>query len=248
VTLPTLDRPACDALLVHASTAELLEVARRDAWLALLSPDERARHARFRFEPDRDTYLVAHGLLRVTLAELTGHAAASFAFVAGEHGRPELADASLAASMRFNLSHTRGRIACGFTRGADVGVDVEENQRDVQLREVAERVYSEAELAALFALPAEAQRARFFELWTLKEAYIKAIGKGFSAPLRAITFDAGQSDPVPLRLGAEIADDAASWCCKRFSAGDQHALAMVWRGNDASAARCVELSARDFVD
>jgi 4'-phosphopantetheinyl transferase len=245
-SLPSFDRTPCDALLVHAATDALLEIAQRDAWWSLLSPEEQARHARFHFAADQRTFLVAHGLVRRLLGELTGSAPQQLAFAIGEHGRPELSGPAAASGVRFNLSHTRGRVACAFTRGADVGVDVEETGRDVRLLEVAERVYSDAELESLRALDPQEQRRRFFELWTLKEAYIKAIGKGFSAPLRAITFHAQAGDPVPLSLGADISDVASSYACRRFAVSDRHALAIVWRGADPHAVRCFELTARDF--
>ncbi|HEX2677035.1 MAG TPA: 4'-phosphopantetheinyl transferase superfamily protein [Polyangiales bacterium] len=244
--LPTFESTPCDALLLHVATAQPPTAAQRSTFLSWFSADERERHDRFHFDSDRDTYLIAHALLRRALAALTGHAPGAFTFLAGEHGRPEIAAPESARSLRFNLSHTRGRVACGFTRGAEIGVDVEQVDRKVELEAVARRVYSDAELQALFALPPEAQRERFFELWTLKESYIKAIGKGFTAPLRAITFIADHPDPVPLQLGAEIADDASSYCCRRHVPGVEHALAAVWRGKNPDALCVVELATADL--
>lgn len=241
--LPTFETAPCDALLLHASTREVLAGCERAALLSVLSASERERHGRFRFDTDRDTYLVAHALVRKGLAAISGAPAHAFELMSGEHGRPEISGPAAQRGLRFNLSHTRGHVACGFTRGADVGVDIETAERTVDLWPVAERVFSELERAGLRALPPSEQRARFFELWTLKEAYIKATGKGFSAPLRDITFCAEHPDPVPLRLGPSIADDAASYACRRFFAGAELPLAIVWRGADANAVQCLQVTA-----
>lgn len=246
MALPTFETAPCDALLLHASTRAVLEGSERSALVSVLSVAERERLQRFHFDDDRDTYLVAHALVRRGLAAISGAPAQTFEFSTGEHGRPELAGPPELRALRFNLSHTRGHVACAFTRGADVGVDLESAGRTVDLWPVAERVFSDEERAGLSALPADRQRARFFELWTLKEAYIKAIGKGFSAPLRDITFRVEHPDPVPLVLGASIADDASSYACRRFSAGAELPLAIVWRGADPHAVRSFAVAASDL--
>jgi len=205
-----------------------------------LSEDERARHARFKFESDRDIYLVAHALVRRMLSNLTGAASDALQFVAGEHGRPEIVAPGPAAAFRFNLSHTHGLVACAVTREADIGVDVEYVERKVDVLNVADHVFSVREVEGLAALSGEAQRERFFELWTLKEAYIKAIGKGLSAPLRSITFEPDQPDPVPVRFGPEVADDHARWCLRRFHVGPVHRLALAVAADPAAVIECRE--------
>jgi 4'-phosphopantetheinyl transferase len=239
--LPTFESLSCEVIVLHASSGAELSPATRERLLGMLSSDERARYARFHFDPDRYTFLVAHALLRAALAELHRCSPLAFEFSVGPHGRPEIALPESALSLRFNLSHTRGRVACAFARSADIGVDIEHIERKVDLQPLAQRVFSPAEQAGLFALDPVAQRARFFELWTLKEAYIKAIGKGFTAPLQAITFSPEAPDPVPLTLGPAIADDAASYSCRRFAVGEEHALAVVWRGRDSSSVCCMEI-------
>jgi 4'-phosphopantetheinyl transferase len=241
-----LDQESLRAGIAYARPETILAVHSREALLEGLSQDERVRHARFRFESDRDIYLVAHVLVRRMLARVAGVAPESFAFVAGEHGRPEISAPAGANALRFNLSHTHGLVACAVTRAADIGVDVEYVERKVEVMNVATHVFSVVEVEALEALSGEAQRERFFELWTLKEAYIKAIGKGLSAPLRAITFDPAQPDPVPVRFDAEVADDDARWCLRRFPVGVRHRLAVALAADRDAHIRCQEASPADF--
>lgn len=118
-----LDHDSLRAGIAYARPEAILAVHARETLLAGLSDDERARHARFRFESDRDIYLVAHALVRRMLARIAGAPPESFGFVAGEYGRPEIAAPQLAKALRFNLStfesrrHRRGR---GVSRVAAV--------------------------------------------------------------------------------------------------------------------------------
>ena len=242
----TLEDGELRALIEYARPETILGELSRETLLGWLGAEERERHARFRFERDRDIYLVAHALLRRMLARVTGVAPEALQFSAGEHGRPEIAAPEPARVFRFNLSHTHGLVACGVCRGADIGVDVEYVERRVELMAVAKHVFSEVEVAGLAALSGTAQRARFFDLWTLKEAYIKAIGKGLSAPLRSITFDPTQPDPVPVSFGPEVADDPARWCLRRFVVGREHRLALALAAPPDARVGCAEIGAAEL--
>jgi 4'-phosphopantetheinyl transferase len=237
----SLDDGDLSATIAYARPETILGALSRETLMDWLGREERERHARFRFERDRDIYLVAHALLRRMLGRVTGILAESLEFAAGEHGRPEISGPDSARGYRFNLSHTHGLVACGVSRGTDIGVDVEHCERRVELMGVAKHVFSETEVAGLAALSGGAQRARFFDLWTLKEAYIKAIGKGLSAPLRAITFDPTQPDPVPVRFGPEVEDDHARWCLRRFVVGREHRLALCLDAAPDARVHCEEI-------
>jgi 4'-phosphopantetheinyl transferase len=241
-----LDDPSLAASVAYARPEIILTAFSREDLLHYLGPEERVRHARFRFESDRDIYLVAHALTRRMLGRLIGVSSDALEFAAGEHGRPEIVGPESARGFRFNLSHTHGLVACAVTRGADIGVDVEYAERRVDILGVARQVFSPVEVAGLAALSGGAQRERFFELWTLKEAYIKAIGKGLSAPLRSITFDPAQSDPVPVTFGPEVADDQARWCLLRFRVGSEHRLALALAADRAALVHCAEASPADL--
>jgi len=242
-----LDDGVLRATIAYARPETILGALSRETLLEWLGREERERHARFRFERDRDIYLVAHALLRRMLARVTGVAPEALEFSAGEHGRPEISAPEGATAFRFNLSHTHGLVACAVCRGADIGVDVEYCERRVELMGVAKHVFSETEVAGLAALSGGAQRDRFFELWTLKEAYIKAIGKGLSAPLRSITFDPTRPDPVPVSFGPAVADDASRWCLRRFVVGREHRLALCLDAEPDAPVHCEEILPAELV-
>jgi 4'-phosphopantetheinyl transferase len=194
------------ALSEHVAAPEDAELCR-----AMLSEEERQREQRFHFQADRQSYLAAHAVTRGVLGRLLGTRPSALGFVAGPRGRPELAYPASRPPLRFNLSHTRGMVACAVALEHDVGVDVELIERRVEIDHLARSVFSEDERADLARVDGEAQRQRFFELWTLKEAYIKAVGHGLGLPLRAITlsFEAGRAPRI--RFSAPVEDDGARW-------------------------------------
>jgi len=87
-------------------------------------------------------------------------------------------------------------VACLIAPSQESGIDVENVERPGETIEVADRYFSCFESAALRALPVEAQHRRFFEYWTLKEAYIKARGLGLSLPLEQFSFHIEADRPV----------------------------------------------------
>jgi len=183
--------------------------ASRD-WLA---PDEHARWRRFLREDDRRRFLLARGLVRGVLARCTGVAPAALEFEAQVHGKPALAGALRASGWEFNLSHTRGMVALAVSRGVEVGVDVEAIDRRLDPLRLAARNFSPHERAALEATADAARPARFFDLWTLKEAYVKALGCGLQHDLRAfsVSFDAGAPAILEHADGVERASACSCW-------------------------------------
>lgn len=171
---------------------------------ALLTPDERDRAARFRFAEHRHGWIAARGLLRTLLGRYLRMEPAAVQLQYGEHGKPALE----VEELQFNLSHSGDRVLYAFTRERRVGVDVEQFRPRLSRMEIAERFFSPTEVAALRALPEADREAGFFNCWTRKEAYIKALGTGLSAPLR--DFDVTLSPGEPARLLATRPDPAAA--------------------------------------
>jgi 4'-phosphopantetheinyl transferase len=116
---------------------------------------------------------------------------ADWRFATGEFGKPYLADPPVGRDVRFNLSHSRSRVAVALALGAEVGVDVEALDRAERFDSgIADAYFAPDEAAALRAIDDEAlRREQFLRLWTLKEAWIKATGRGLSQPLDAFSID-----------------------------------------------------------
>lgn len=175
--------------------------------LALLSPEEQVRQARFMQAKDRRQFLLGKVLVRSVLSRYRPLAPAAWTFTTTGHGKPTVA---VEPPLRFNLSHTDGLVVCAVTPDFDVGIDVESLSRTANL-DVARRFFAPAEVAFLESLP-EAQRPRvFFHFWTLKESYIKARGLGLSLPLEQFAFSLQEKRPPTIAFTPEMKDDPASW-------------------------------------
>ena len=187
----------------------LAEVGYDDAF-ADLDEGERERAMRFHREIDRRLFVAAHALLRRELARSLDLRPAELAFSGEPMHRPELARPG-GTGLRFNLSHTRGRVALVIARGLTCGVDVEQVDRGLDPLELAPRVYSREEREWLRDARGDGElRDRFFRLWTVKEAYAKARGLGFSLSFAEYTFDLTGAAPR-LASAPEGSEELGRW-------------------------------------
>ena len=206
---------------VAIADPELLE--RYAAWL---NPHEAARRQQFRFARHRHQYLVARALVRETLSlYCPGITPADWCFSLNAYGRPGL-PSTPACDIDFNLSHTDGRMVLAVCRAPSPGVDIERVDRpEIDLEDLIPFL-SATEATGLRGLAEPMRRRRFYDLWTLKEAYIKASGRGLSIPLR--DFSIGFVAPAALSIAfADGVDDAARrWRLWSLWAGDDYALSL----------------------
>ncbi len=205
-----------------------IDPALSTAYEALLAPDERARRARYHFEHSRVEYLLTRALARTTLSRYAPVPPAAWTFRQNSYGRPEIALPEH-GWLRFNLSNTRGLIACVVARDREIGVDVEDTERTGETVGVADRFFSPREVAALRALPEGERRSRFFDYWTLKEAYIKARGMGLAIPLDQFSFLLDGAPPVRIAFDSRLGDDAGSWQFEQFALTARHRTAAAVR-------------------
>lgn len=194
--------------------------------MGLLSLSERVQHGRFHFEKDRRCYLVTRWMVRTVLSRYVPTIApVDWTFVPGPYGRPQITNPQPAAqALRFNLSHCDGLVVLAVTTGREVGIDTENTSRHAPL-EVADHFFSPHEAQALRSLPLDEQALRFWELWTLKESYIKARGMGVSLPLAQFSIDLGTPGRVAIAFDG-IADDPAAWQLWHYRAGLHHRVAL----------------------
>lgn len=164
---------------------DVVDTGSMSAWTACLSAEERAQRSRGLDERTRIDALVSRALLRRVLSRLEPVAPTDWRFGASAHGRPLVLGPRRAPS--FNISHSAGTIACAVGDAPELGLDVEDTRRKLDLDAVARVSFSPRELAGFDALTGAARRARFFALWTLKEAYLKARGAGLTLPLDGFT-------------------------------------------------------------
>lgn len=164
--------------------------------------------------------------LRTVLAAYLGIAAEQVVLRDGEHGRPELRSPH-EPSLGFNWSHSGARALIAVGRNIKPGIDLELGRPRQRALALAERFFSAEEATELAALPVSEQAAAFLELWTAKEAVVKALGRGIAFGLDrfSVALDAGQ-----LRLRYLHGDEANAWQLRRLALADNLVAALAWRG------------------
>ena len=151
-------------------------IARLSAYLA---SEEHERSARFRFERDRERFIVAHGVLRDLISRYLEVEPGQISYACNEFGKPDLSP-KFGSRLNFNLSHSAGIALIAITADADVGIDVERIRTRFEYADFARFFFSAAENEYLMNLPRDHRTEAFFSCWTKKEAYLKACGKGLS--------------------------------------------------------------------
>jgi 4'-phosphopantetheinyl transferase len=163
-----------------------------------LSVDESERAWRFKFARDRQRFSTTRCLLRGVLGRYLDREPGSIAFAYGPQGKPSLENG--ASGLEFNVSHSGGLAVFAFS-DRPLGVDLEAERPMRDLQAIAERFFSEREVATLRGTDESERTAAFFRCWTRKEAFLKATGEGLSRPLDAfdVAFAAGET-PRLLRI------------------------------------------------
>lgn len=164
----------------------------------ILSCDERQRAERFRFPSDRLRFMVARGVLRMLLGRYLGMPGSEVRLRYGMFGKPALA-AWHESDLHFNLAHSGELAVYGFTRLRKVGLDVESERLRLLMPGVSECSFTAAEQHALAALPTARRTMASLNLWTRKEAYLKALGCGLQQDLSSFEISVPPSAPALLR-------------------------------------------------
>ncbi|WP_278044718.1 4'-phosphopantetheinyl transferase family protein [Shewanella maritima] len=172
--------------------------------LGLLSDDELAKVERIRSSERREKSLWVRALVRILLSRHSDIAPQQWRFEYGKHGKPRLTDAQFKHSgISFNLSHSGDwfmiAIACmnnpnqlassGDCQPIMLGADIERLRSRTDIHAILNNYFSELEITQLQQLPESEQRQRFFDLWALKESFIKAEGSGLALSLKSFAFD-----------------------------------------------------------
>ena len=172
---------------------------------ATLTSEERTRSARFRFERDRQRFIVAHGVLRDLLGRYLQSQPGRIRYVYNAFGKPSLSP-EFGSRLTFNLSHSAGLALIAIAAHSSVGIDLEYIRAQSDDAEVARRFFSAAEVDGLHTLPSHLYAEAFFSCWTKKEASLKACGEGLAIPLDSFSVPL-TTDPAQRPVDVYVASD-----------------------------------------
>jgi 4'-phosphopantetheinyl transferase len=145
----------------------------------ILSPKERRKAQRFRFEEHCNAFVLSHAVLRTVLGGYIACDPQLIEFGDSSGGKPFIKGSML----RFNLSHSDGMALIAVTLNREVGVDIERIRPMPDLNQIARDFFSAGERDDLLSLAPECRETAFYNCWTRKEAFVKAIGHGLLYPL-----------------------------------------------------------------
>jgi len=194
--------------------------------MTLLNDAEKKRCAAFHFDKQRAEYTLSHAMLRLALSEYAPVRPEQWQFLTGEWGKPEIAGPALDTPLWFNLSHTNGFAVSVTGRVRQLGVDVENMSRKTSHQELAKRFFAPSEYEYLRTLPPSFQRDTFFRIWTLKEAYIKAEGKGLSIPLDSFQFRFSGGNPAKVTLESNAESNPHAWSFFELQPSPDHRVSI----------------------
>ena len=186
----------------------------------ILSEEERQKAESFKLPVMRQRYIAVRTELRKTLATYLDVEPAQLSFQIGAHGKPHLADDSL----HFNISHTADHLIIAVSNIANIGVDIEIIKPRTGIDNLAARCFSSAELCTWHELPTKRKLEAFYRVWTKKEAFVKAVGRGIALGLEYCEMDihtGGQLQRIPSEFG-----QAADWRLIELPLGNEQMAAL----------------------
>ncbi len=197
---------------------------------ASLSPAERRRAGAFAFPQDRRRFVVRRGILRLLLSKYLGCLPSSVCFSYGPAGKPELALPAGVTPIRFNCSHSHGLAVQVFARGRRVGIDLEAVRHLPEAEAIAAQCFSPREHSELAGLRGRRLEEAVLRGWTMKEAYVKAIGEGLGKALEEVEVAAAPGEIPALRAISGDSGTAAKWTLQALSPGPGYVAALVVEG------------------
>lgn len=200
-----------------------------NSFLNGLSNIEVERARRFVRRPDRDRYMFAHAILRYLLGSYLGSRPEELNFATSEYGKPFIT-APGGNEISFSLSHSQDMVLVAIARGTPLGVDVECLREISDAHDIVNRFFSIEEREYLSSLSLSAFYEEFFACWTLKEAYLKGIGKGLSFPLERFSVMFSNKQPNGCKKSHHVSVRVDGWNIERLPLGPGYSGALAVYG------------------
>lgn len=221
---------------VHVWRARLPMIGEPANLSAVLTGEERERAARFRFAKDRRLFVTARVTLRNILGWYLQCSPSLVRLTCKRFGKPALLDWA-EKRLDFNVSHAGQMALYAITRDRQVGIDLEVLRSDFPVIETARQFFSAREVQTLEALSGEARTTAFFNCWTRKESYVKAVGEGLSRPLQSFTVSCAPG-VTPSLLSDDYDRDASSqWSVFDVTPHAGYVAALAVKGEDVKVRR-----------
>ena len=196
-----------------------------------LSKEEVLKSGKFYSENDSNKFIILRAILRKILGTYLDTDPQSIRFKNNPFGKPFIHPDSDDDKIKFNLSHSGNYGVYAFSRDSETGIDIEKERPVGDMNAMAKRFFSTKEVDVLMSLPQEEQMNAFFKCWTMKEAYVKACGKGFSVPLDKFAIDFNSDSPQLLNVDWEP-EEITKWAIYNINTPPGYVTSLVAEGNN----------------
>lgn len=204
----------------------------------VLSSEEQERASRFVVEAPRRQLIVGRAMLRSLLGKYLDIYPMEIQLGRGQFDKPFLQFPK--SPLRFNVSHSGNLVLMAFVWKREVGVDVEKKQREIEIESIANRWFTQEENSALSEAVGVERTEIFFDLWTRKEAAIKAAGTGLSSDLLSIAIPySNNKDSVGVRLKSPLMGDTF-WTVYTLYPGEGYSAALAVQGDPVHSVLCFQ--------
>ncbi|MEM9271335.1 MAG: 4'-phosphopantetheinyl transferase superfamily protein [Cyanobacteria bacterium P01_F01_bin.143] len=200
---------------------------------SILSEDEKIRANRFRFEQHRDRFIVGRGRLRQLLGNYLQIKSEQVIFAYSDRGKPSIISSLNKRSLQFNLSHSQNLALYAFNYQRIIGVDLEYIKDNIEYKQLAQRFFSPQELQLINSYPERTQKTIFFQLWTAKEAYLKATGDGLAGSLDQIEFTLNNNSELNLVATEQAQLPSSHWLIDNFIPQDNFIATVAIKNNSS---------------
>jgi 4'-phosphopantetheinyl transferase len=197
-----------------------------DRMRLVLSPEETKKASYFKYEREQHAYIISQAVLRLLISVYLNIDPAEVILVASKKGKPFLVNEP---SLYFNISNSHEMCVYAFSRDAEVGIDIEKVRELPDLDQLIEQNLTSREKAYFLKHP-DQKLALFFQFWTFKESYLKAIGEGMRLSPDNLEFSLndGHISLQSVTFGFESTD----WQFKQFTREGNYTGTLTYQKKD----------------
>lgn len=217
----------------------------RDRLFRYLDREERVRWESLSDELMRHRFLISHALIRTTLTDYAQQYLdlvidpESIELIRQPKGKPIIAAPAALQSVSFSLTHTHDLAAVAVSSLGPVGLDAEWQYRQGPSIAVAKRFFTVQEYEDILSLPQTQQHQRLLTYWTLKEAYVKALGTGISSGLKKFRLILHASAPPILKHTENTPSRDKNWHFHNLTLADEYLVALACQTRQAPHVICL---------
>jgi 4'-phosphopantetheinyl transferase len=196
-------------------------------YVKLLSQNEVLRASKFKFQIDKDRFIISRAILKHLLGAYLNIKPNDIMFKIGDYGKPYFPNME---NLKFNISHSGNMAVFAFVKEVEIGVDIEKVKDSFDVMDIAGNFFSTKEITTLTALPETDRNLAFYRCWTRKESLIKTIGTGLSFPLDSFSVSMDDDNKAELLETKWDPTEKSLWCLSSFVPHDGYIAAVAVKG------------------